>query len=72
MRDEIKKVVKNEGSVRAFAIKNDIREATMHEFLGNKRDISTKTLAVILEGANMEIRRKLPGKLTQCEADHQV
>ena len=55
MRSEIRKKILKKQSLTDFALENDIRVATLIDFLNGKRDIRVGTLIKILKLLNFKI-----------------
>lgn len=68
IRKELKIRIKVLGPVRDFADNNNIRRASLNDYLNGKKDITTKVLFRILEPLNMGIIDLLPKKISEVEA----
>jgi hypothetical protein len=55
MRQQIKKKIKESGSVTDFADRHKIRRASLHDYLNNKKDVTTRLFFKIIKPLNMEV-----------------
>ena len=62
MRQELKKKIKEIGSVNGYADEHKIRRASLHDYLNNKKDITTRLFFKIIEPLGMGVIELKKGK----------
>lgn len=68
MREKIRKKIESESDIREFCKKNNIREATVYDFLNNKINTTVRNVEEIMKALDLEVAEKLPNKFFEVKS----